>query len=57
MRIFIADDDDRATAEGLLDCELIDFDYDNGDRMIIAEEDFDDVCDILEDNGIDFDEI
>ena len=50
-RIYI-EDDNGVDINALLDELGIDYDYDSGDRLMIAEEDVDDVLIALEDAGV-----
>ena len=47
-----ADDDDWERIEDQLDAEGIDYDYDEGGRMIVADEDVCAVIEIAEDCGV-----
>lgn len=54
QRILIdaADDNDLESIEDQLDAEGIDYDYDEGGRMIVADEDVSVVIEIAEDCGV-----
>lgn len=54
QRILIdaADDNDWESIEDQLDAEGIDYDYDEGGRMIVADEDVSVVIEIAEDCGV-----
>ena len=54
QRILIdaADDNDLESIEDQLDAEGIDYDYDEGGRMIVADEDVCTVIEIAEDCGV-----
>jgi len=47
-----ADKDDWESIEAQLDAEGIDYDYDEGGRMIVADEDVCTVIEIAEDCGV-----
>lgn len=47
-----ADEDDWESIEAQLDAEGIDYDYDEGGRMIVADEDVCTVIEISEDCGV-----
>lgn len=44
--------EDWESIENQLDAEGIDYDYDEGERMIVSEEDVDAVLEIAEDCGV-----
>lgn len=47
-----ANAEDWENIEGQLDANGIDYDYDEGGRMIVSEEDVDAVLEIVEDCGV-----
>lgn len=57
QRIYIKTATDMKLTEQVLDKARLDYDWDNGDRLMIADENLKEVTDILLENGIDFNEI